>query len=550
MSNSQLSADLILYNGSIITVDSQFSIVTSLAVRKEEILSVGNKEEIFAFRSNDTRVIDLKGKTVIPGLIDVHFQFQDRSAVQYYGAHVDLPSSVSDVIDAVATATERIPEGQYITGNPGWYPHMLKEKRVPTIEELDAAAPNHPVVLWGEFYYCNTLALEMNGINRNTRRPENGWIGKDDRTGELTGVLYGSAIDLVDQAFRTYTPEQRAEAIRWSSKQMIASGVTSLRDPKRTVSDIKVYQTLYSAGELPLRVSVQRFIPSNIEVEQVLNMFSDEILYTSLGNDRFQIDRAGYFYTDGGYHRMKLSVPVRSAPGIPDDGGNYFGIEQSQESLEQIVVGMAKMGFTGSIMAAGDEALELALRALEKADDEVGISDRRWVLAHVIYPTRQQLKRIRKLGAIVTPMWHHYYYYPTQVFYHGEDFAQKTDPFRDMLEEGVTVAQGTDVSTIPLNYFAGIHFMVTRNTWKWGKANPNQAVSREQALRMMTINGAFTTFEEHRKGSLEAGKLADLVILSDDLMTVPEDEIPHIKVLATMVGGRFVYQAERFDLIN
>ena len=201
MSNSQLSADLILYNGSIKTVDSQFSIATSLAVRKEEILSVGDKEEIFAFRSNDTRVIDLEGKTVIPGLIDVHFQFQDRSAVQYYGAHVDLPSSVSDVIGAVATAAERIPEGQYITGNPGWYPHMLKEKRVPTIEELDAAAPNHPVVLWGEFYYCNTLALEMNGINRNTRRPENGWIGKDERTGELTGVLYGSAIDLVDQAF-------------------------------------------------------------------------------------------------------------------------------------------------------------------------------------------------------------------------------------------------------------------------------------------------------------------------------------------------------------
>ena len=545
--HSKISADLILQNGRIVTVDPQFNIVTSLAVRKEEILAVGAKEELIAFQDKDTKVIDLGGKTVIPGLIDVHFQFQDRSAAQYYGAHVDLPSTVADVIDAVKAATKRIPGGQYITCNSGWYPHMLKEKRVPTIGELDAAAPNHPVVLWGEFYYCNTLALKMNGIDRNTETPENGWIGKDERTGELTGVLYGSAINLVDQTFRTFTPEQRAEALRWSSKQMIEAGVTSLRDPKRSTSDIKVYQALNSAGELPLRVSVQRFIPSNIGVEQVLDMFRDEILYTPLGNERFQIDRAGYFYTDGGYHRMKLSVPVKTVPGIPEDGGQYFEKEQSQESLEKIVVGMSRMGFTGSIMAAGDEALELALRALEKADDEVGISDRRWVLAHVIYPTRQQLKRIRKLGAIVTPMWHHYYYYPTQVFYHGEEFAQKTDPFRDMLDEGVTVAQGTDISTIPLNYFAGIHFMVTRNTWKWGKANPHQAVSREQALRMLTINGAFTTFEEHRKGSLEAGKYADLVILSDDLMTVPEDEIPHIKVLATMVGGKFVYQAERFD---
>ena len=545
--NSKISADLILHNGKIVTVDPQFNIFTSLAVRKEEILAVGNKEKIITFQGNDTKVIDLGGKTVIPGLIDVHFQFQDRSAAQYYGAHVDLPSTVADVIDAVKAAAKRIPEGQYITCNSGWYPHMLKEKRVPTIGELDAAAPNHPVVLWGEFYYCNTLALKMNGIDRNTEQPENGWIGKDERTGELTGVLYGSAINLVDPTFRTFTPEQRAEALRWSSEQMIEAGVTSLRDPKRSTADIKVYQALNSAGELPLRVSVQRFIPSNIGVEQVLDMFRDEILYTPLGNERFQIDRAGYFYTDGGYHRMKLSVPVKTVPGIPEDGGQYFEKEQSQESLEKIVVGMSRMGFTGSIMAAGDEALELALRALEKADGEVGISDRRWVLAHVIYPTRQQLKRIRKLGAIVTPMWHHYYYYPTQVFYHGEEFAQKTDPFRDMLDEGVTVAQGTDISTIPLNYFAGIHFMVTRNTWKWGKANPHQAVSREQALRMLTINGAFTTFEEHRKGSLEAGKYADLVILSDDLMTVPEDEIPHIKVLATMVGGKFVYQAERFD---
>ena len=544
---SKISADLILQNGRIVTVDPQFNIAASLAVRKEEILAVGAKEELIAFQGKDTKVIDLGGKTVIPGLIDVHFQFQDRSAAQYYGAHVDLPSTVADVIDAVKAATKRIPEGQYITCNSGWYPQMLVEKRVPTIEELDAAAPNHPVVLWGEFYYCNTLALKMNGIDRNTEQPENGWIGKDVRAGKLTGVLYGSAINLVDQAFRTFTPEQRAEALRWSSKQMIEAGVTSLRDPKRSTSDIKVYQALNSAGELPLRVSAQRFIPSTIGVEQVLDMFRDEILYTPLGNERFQIDRAGYFYTDGGYHRMKLSVPVKTVPGIPEDGGQYFEKEQSQESLEKIVVGMSRMGFTGSIMAAGDAALELALRALEKADDEVGISDKRWVLAHVIYPTRQQLKRIRKLGAIVTPMWHHYYYYPTQVFYHGEDFAQKTDPLQDMLDEGVTVAQGTDISTIPLNYFAGIHFMVTRNTWKWGKANPHQAVSREQALRMMTINGAFTTFEEHRKGSLEAGKYADLVILSDDLMTVPGDEIPHIKVLATMVGGEFVYQAERFD---
>lgn len=542
-----IAPDLILYNANILTVDEKFTVVSALAIRNDVIVAVGSDENILDLKAGDTKLIDLGGKTVIPGLIDVHYQFQDRSAVQYFGAHVDLPSTVSDVIEAVKNAAERLPEDHYITCNPGWYPHMLEEERVPTKAELDEAAPNHPVVLWGEFFYCNTRALELNGIDKNTPQPEFGWIGKDEDTGELTGVLYGSAINLVDPAFRTYSSEQRAEALRWSSKQMVANGITSLRDPKRTVSDIKVYQTLVKSGDMPLRISVQRFIPSNVETGEVLDLFREEILYTPVGNEYFQIDRAGYFYTDGGYHRMKLSVPVKNVPGVPDDGAPHFEIEQSQESLEKIVVGMASMGFTGSIMAAGDEALELALRALEKADSEVGISDKRWVLAHVIYPTREQLRRIKKLGAIVTPMWHHYYYYPTEVFYHGEEFAQRTDPFRDMLDEGVIVAQGTDVSTIPLNYFAGFYFLVTRNTWKWGKAGPGQAISREEALRMMTINGAYTTFEENRKGSIEAGKYADLVVLNDDILTMPEEKIPDISVLATMVGGQFVYEAADFN---
>lgn len=541
-SNIDISPDLILHNANILTVDEDFNLQSAIAIKNETIMAVGTNEEVLSLTGVVTKVVDLEGKTIIPGLIDVHNQFQDRSAVQYFGAHVDLPSTVEDVLGGLKVAVNRVPEGEFITCNSGWYPHMLEEERAPTIDEMDEVAPNHPVVLWGEFFYCNSKALEISGIDKNTPQPEFGWIGKDEKTEELTGIMYGSAINLVDQKFRTYTPEQRAEALRWSSKQMVASGITSIRDPKRTVEDIRVYQSLVASGELPLRISVQRYIPSSVNADEVLDLFDQEIVYTPIGNNRFQIDRAGYFYTDGGYHRMKLSVPVNPAPGIPSDGRPHFEVEQSQESLEKIVLGMARRGFTGSIMAAGDVALDLALQVLEKADQEVGISDKRWVLAHVIYPNKQQIERIKKLGAIVTPMWHHHYYYPTQVFYHGEEFAQRTDPFKDLLDAGVVVAQGTDISTIPLNYFIGIYFMVTRNTWKWGKANPDQFVSREDALRMMTINGAYTTFEENKKGSLEVGKYADLAVLSDDLMTISEENIPGIKVLATMVGGQFVYQ--------
>jgi len=185
---------------------------------------------------------------------------------------------------------------------------------------------------------------------------------------------------------------------------------------------------------------------------------------------------------------------------------------------------------------------------LEAAQREVGIRGRRWVLAHVIYPSKAQIARIKAVDAIVTPMWHHYYYYPVQVHYHGEAVAQRTEPFKDLLDAGVPLAMGTDISTIPLNYFPGLYFMVTRNTWKWGKANPGQAISRLDALRTMTTGCAFLTYEEGVKGSLEPGKLADMVVLSDDYLTVPEEEIRRLRSLATLVGGQVAYRDATVDL--
>jgi len=540
---TRLAPDLVLYNGKIVTVDALFTVVEAIAIKGELIVATGGNSEIVALCDGDTRKIDLQGRTVIPGLIDTHFQFIDRSTAQYFGAHVDLPESINDVLDAVRLAASRIPEGRFITCNPGWYPFMLKEQRPPTREELDRVAPHHPVVLWGEFYYLNSLALQMSNITEQTPQPKYGWIGKDPQSGRLTGVLYGSAAKLAHAGHCTYSEDEKLEALRWSTKLMVQSGVTSLRDPKRTPEEIRTYQRLYLNGELPLRLSVQRYIPSQNEPKAVLDLLREQSLLTPVGDHWFRVDRAGYFYTDGGYHRMKISGKYHNLPlGIPDDGEDHFEPEQNLESLKEIVTGMARMGFTGSIMTGGDEALEMAIEALEAADQESGIRDKRWVLAHVIYPRPEQIRRLKPLGVIVTPMWHHHYYYPTQVYYHGESFAQGTEPYKDLLDAGVLVAQGTDVSTLPLNYFAGFYFTVTRNTRSWGKANPSQRLSREDALRTMTINGAFVTFEEKVKGSLEPGKLADLVVLSHDLMTEKEELLPKIRPLMTMVGGQIRYR--------
>ena len=531
-----LHPDLILLNGRIVTVDAADSIAEAVAISGDRIAAIGDIAAIRALAGPQTRLIDLGGKMVIPGLCDAHFQFFDRAPLGYMGADTSLAETVGEVLDRVREAALKVPVDQVLTSNPGWYPHMLKEFRNPTRAELDAAAPHHAVVLRGEFVYLNSKALERFGITRDTPQPEHGWIGKD-ANGEPDGVLYGAATKLVPGAHFESSEEKRIGFLRLAMDEMLASGVTSIRDPKLSMSDIRTYQKMKEQDNLPLRVSVQHYIDSARAPEEVIADFERFQPLTPIGDHWLRIDRAGYFYLDGGYHRMKNSVPFVNQNPVPDDGKNYYEPEQSLESLRTIVAGLAARGFTGSLMAAGDVSIETALDVLEEVDRATPISHKRWVIAHAIWPSKEQLARCARLGVVLTPMWHHLYYWPTLTFYYGQDFPHRAEPFRDMIDAGVTVAMGTDVSKVPLNYFRGLEYCVTRETERWGKGGADQAITRMVALRTMTINCAYLTFEEDVKGSIEVGKLADLVLLSDDYLETDADRIRDIKPLGTMVGG-------------
>jgi predicted amidohydrolase YtcJ len=528
--------DLILTNGRIVTLDAHDRIAEAVAVGGDRIVAVGDSAAVAALGGQGARVVDLRGRMVIPGLCDAHFQFFDRAPLGYMGADTSLAATVGEVLDRVREAARRTPPGQVITSNPGWYPHMLAEGRNPTRAELDAAAPEHAVVLRGEFVYLNTLALQRFNITRDTPQPDHGWIGKD-ANGEPDGVLYGAATKLAPGAHFESDEEARMGHLRRAMDEMLASGVTSLRDPKLSMSDIRTYQKMRARGDLPLRVSVQHFVESSRPPEEVVADFDRFQPLTPIGDHWLRIDRAGYFYLDGGYHRMKTSAPFVNRNPVPDDGNSYYEPEQSLQSLRTIVGGLAARGFTGSLMAAGDVSIGVALDVLEDVDRVTPIAGKRWVLAHAIWPNKEQLARCARLGLVLTPMWHHLYYWPTLSFYYGDAFAQRADPFRDMIDAGVTVAMGTDVSKTPLNYFRGLEYCVTRETERWGKAGADQAISRLEALRTMTVNCAYLTFEEDVKGAIEPGKLADLVLLSDDYLEIEASRIREIRPLATLVGG-------------
>ncbi|MDH6060620.1 amidohydrolase [Chrysosporum bergii ANA360D] len=537
-----MSPDLILYNAKIITVDEKFTIAQAVAIKDGRFVAVGASNQILSLARESTKTLDLEGKTVIPGFIDGHFRLLDRATAQKYGANISLSESVGDILDAVREAAARIPKGQVITSNSGWFPQMLQEGRDPTKEELDAVAPEHPVILRGEYIYLNSYALKQFKITKNTPQPEYGWIEKDPVTGEPTGVLMGDAAKLLDGVHLKFSAEQKRNALLWALGECAKAGVTSIREGGISIPDLRFYHQLYREGKLPIRVSAQLSLNMSLPISEILSNFEQFYLNNPFGDRWFQIDRASYIFADDEYNRSNLSTPIYNQR-VPEERVRRFHSSRdgSTEKIEQIITGMAKLGISGGILAGGDLAIDEVLDILDRVNDLYPLSDRRWIISQLFYPQERHLAKMKKLGVVLTPMWHHYYYYPALEVYHGKTVAQTMDPFKMLIESGVPVGLGSDISSIPLNYFTAIYFLHTRNTWKWGLVNPDQGISREQALRLLTINNAYVTFEEKEKGSIECGKLADLVVISDDIMTVTAEKIPLIKPLLTIINGQVVY---------
>ncbi|MGA5195275.1 amidohydrolase [Streptomyces exfoliatus] len=546
MQPSPLAPDLILYGGKVITVDARSTVCEAVAVTGDRFSSVGRDRDVLARAGPDTRCVDLAGRTVVPGFIDAHFRLLDRALAQLHGADVSLAESVTDILDAVRDTARRLPAGAVVTSNAGWYPYMLKEGRAPTREELDRAAPHHPVVLSGEFRYLNTRALERFDIRRTTEQPEYGWIEKDPDTGEPTGVLMGDAALLTRGAHTDPPPAVKQEALVWALNRCAAAGVTGVREGGLDPADLTHYQKMAENDALPVRVSVQLGMSTAPPVEEILaglEQFPGVNPFPS-GDHRLRVDRVGYLFADDDYHRMDVTPAIRGQR-VPADRVNRYFRDRCcpLEKIERIVTGMAERGFSGGILAGGDVAIDKVLGVLERANAVADLTDRRWVLSQVVYPRPEHHRRMRALGVVLTPMWHHHHYYPALAHYHGVDFAQTMDPFRSLRAAGIPVGLGSDISKIPLNYFEALFYLHTRQSRRWGPVNPEEALSREEALRMLTIDNAYVTFEEDVKGSIEPGKLADLAVLSADPLTVPADRITSTRVLLTLVGGRVVHRA-------
>jgi len=511
-------ADLALIDGNVITMDSSQPSAEAIAIKKDRIVKVGTNEEIKPWIGKDTKVIDLQGRTVVPGLIDSHIHVADFGKFLTW---IDLKAvnSIEKLQRRLKERSQSIPKGRWIIGN-GWDQARFVEKRYPNLQDLDEASPDNPVVLYhqcGRVCVVNSKALELAGVTNETRSPSGGEIEKDAETGEPTGILRENATDLVWKTIPEPSEEELIESASLACEKIVEAGVTSIHWIVSSLAEVSLVQRLRSENRLPLRVHI--IAPTNIldQLDNTAGMLGVKV------------------FVDGS---LAARTAALSEPYI-DDSSTKGQLLYSQEELDMLVAKAHKANIGLVMHAMGDQAIELALSAIEKALVESPKTSHRYRLEHASVLNKELISRIKKLGMIVSvqpkcvisefSVW-------SAVDRLGSERARLLYPLKTLIIEGIRVIGGSDCPMEPISPLSGIQAAVTRPFFA------EEQITVDEALRMYTVNAAYASSEDAVKGSIEEGKLADLTVLSGDPRTVPPSKIGDIKVTMTIVGGKVVYQ--------
>jgi hypothetical protein len=535
------SPDLVVINAKVLTMDAGSSIAEAIAIRDGKILAVGSSASIKALIGPQTRVFDVAGKTVVPGLIDTHAHFK-AAGMSDYVVNMSRAKTVAEALEAIKAFAAKKKPGEWIVGGPWHPPSQLAEKRYLTRQEIDSAAPNNPVYLRtvGHFSMANSLALQNAGVDKSTANPAGGSFERD-AAGELTGVLIETAIDRVEKAVPPWTDEDEIQQFKLAEGVLNGFGITSAVEGATEARDIRTLQKIALAKEATLRVGLMFRPEPPAEMAAWEAIMSGNGASSGFGDDWLKFAGIKIFY-DGGM-TLKTAL-MRDA--YPDSHDDYHGIaQQTPERLKQLISICNHYNWRVGVHVVGDLGIDQVLDAFEAADKEKSIRDRRFVLIHASLIRPEQMERAHKLGVRVdfqnVFMWDKA---ATVERFLGRAVADRAVPTKTLIDKmGLdNLGAGTDFPVNPINPLLNMYIMVTRKDPNGNVYGASEAITREQALRLYTSAAARYTFEEAKKGTLEPGKLADLVVLSADYMTVPEDQIKDIKASITVVGGKVVFQ--------
>ncbi|MBI4442478.1 MAG: amidohydrolase [Acidobacteria bacterium] len=537
---AQSDPDTILFNGKIITVDRNFSYAEAISIAGGKIVAVGTNDEIRKTAGTKTRQLDLHGKVVIPGLADNHLH--DVGG----GPGVDLSRvrDLHELLEAIQARVLQSKPGDLIVTNSDWHEAQLKEQTLPLRRDLDPISPENPVVVvrGGHEYILNSLALNKWEINENTRIPDGGGISRYP-----DGTLNGEIMDTAKSLVHLPPPPQEDLETRIKKQQeafqiLNAAGLTSIRIPGAPVEQYRLLQEMEHRGLMTMRVNFLIRLGGVNTPQDVVSRIASWKVKPDEGDDWLRIwgVKLG---VDGGFEGGWMTEPYEEPYG---KGGTYKGLQTApQDKYTMITKELSRRGWRVATHAVGDAAIREVLTAYQEANTAKPITGRRWSIEHAFLPTMDQFPVMNQLGLMISAQNHLYLAGPSLVKYWGAKRANWVTPLRtylDDLNNKMAVSAGTDSPVVPYPPLWTIYHFVTRDTISGGILGKDQRISREEALRLSTINNAYLNFEEKVKGSLEVGKVADLVVLSDDIMTCPEERIRDMSVLMTMVGGKIVYQ--------
>jgi predicted amidohydrolase YtcJ len=545
-------ADIIYYNGKVITVWDAKPVVEAVAIRGNHFLKVGSNKEALETAGPSTKKYDLKGRCMLPGIIEGHTH-PVSAALSEQDGPVPVMNSIPEIQAYIKKRAAALSPDQIIFV-PKIYPSRLKERRYPTRYEIDEAAPGRLAMCDnGYASVLNSALLAKAGITRDTAQPPNGKIIKDER-GEPTGLILG-APQLLGR-FRRSRPRTHADLV-WAIKAMQKAynrvGITSTIDRAQGPDGLRAYQEVHEKGEMTVRTTVTYRISAKGTPQQVADEVRRIPFVTGWGDDWLRVG-AIKTIVDGGiligtaYLRAPWGMNTQIYGYVDPD---YRGVlEVPKENLIEMAKVANQLGWQMTAHTTGGGAVDLLLDAYEAADREKSIRGRRFTVTHGNFPDARAIERAKKLGVVFDSQiaWL-YCDGPALKNVFGPARMKNFLPLRSLIDAGIVVVGGSDHmirfdprnAINPYHPFFAMWMAITRKTVDGTVLNPEQRITREEALRMWTINGAWDSFDEKVKGSIEPGKLADMVVIPKDYLTCPVDEIKGIEPLLTMVDGKVVY---------
>ena len=550
--------DLILHNGKIAAVDEQFSIHRAIAIRDGRILQLGADREILQLREPSTEVINLRGKFVLPGLIDSHSHPADACMTEF-DHRIPEMENIADVLKYIRARARVVLPGDWITVRQVFITR-LDEQRYPTRAELDRAAPRHPVLFaTGPDASLNSLALSLSGIDRDFQVSDggSGFAEKNPETGEPTGILRNATRYVkVKTSSRQATDAEKLQRLKVLFADYNSVGLTALADRSASANEIALFKKLRDAGPLSVRVHLSRHIDtigSLNEVQSAIRATAQDPLFTGKDNSLRIIGIKTFL--DGGM--LTGSAYMREPWGVSEiyaiTDPNYRGVRFiPHERLVPLIRTAVENGLQFTAHSVGDGAVHALLDAYEEVNETLPIRATRPCISHSNFMSREAVEQAARLGVMmdIQPAWL-YHDAHTLLAQFGYDRMRYFQPLRTIFEAGAIVGGGSDhmqkigsLRSINIYHpFVGMATAVTRKSSKLKTPlHPEEALTREQMIRFYTINNARLLARESDLGSLEPGKLADLIVLDTDLLTCRASKIASTKVLRTYLAGNLVYK--------